>query len=88
MYSIEFYPGWDKHFNKFDRNTRQTLTKKIEKQISETKARHMKQGLDFFVLEAGQYRIALKINERQNIKTIYFVGNHKQYEKWYLSFIQ
>jgi len=88
MYSIEFQNGWNKNFKKFDKNIQEILIKKIEKQINETNPRHLRQGLDFFILEAGQYRIAIKTNEQQKIKTVYFIGNHKQYEKWYLSFIQ
>ncbi len=37
------------------------------------------------VEEAGQYRIAFYQNEEQRKKEIHFVGNHKQYEKWYKS---
>jgi hypothetical protein len=39
--------------------------------------------VEFYVLEVGQYRCAIKTNETLQTKTICFVGNHKQYEKWY-----
>jgi hypothetical protein len=42
------------------------------------KTRHLKQGVDFFVTECGQYRIALKINEQLkngNLKIFTDIGN-------------
>jgi hypothetical protein len=35
------------------------------------------------VEELGQYRIAFYQDEEKHEKEIHFVGNHKQYEKWY-----
>jgi hypothetical protein len=66
-----------------DNATQEQIWKKIQKQKNETPARHMRFGLEFYVLQIGQNRIALKTNEKEKIKTIWFVGNHKQYEKWY-----
>lgn len=82
-YRVEFIPGWDVHFNEFDVSIREQILKKIVKQQFETGARHLKHGLDFYILEAGQYRIAMRIKESEKIKEIHFAGNHKQYEKWY-----
>ncbi len=86
MYKIDFIDEWDRHFKKFDKNIQQIIIKKIEKQTEGTKTRHLKLGIDFYVVELGQYRIAIKIEEEKRIKEIWFVGNHKQYEKWYKSF--
>jgi hypothetical protein len=47
----------------------------------EPSRRHMEYGLDFFVIEVGQYIIVYTCEGKQ--KTIYFVGNPKDYEKWY-----
>lgn len=82
-YSIIYVPGWDIYFSKMDNSIQQMILKKIEKQKDETPARHMKFGVEFYVIEAGQYRIAIKILEKEKIKEIHFVGSHKQYEKWY-----
>ncbi|HLC36402.1 MAG TPA: hypothetical protein VJK05_02235 [archaeon] len=35
------------------------------------------------VEETGQYRIAFIEYKEEGIKDIHFVGNRKQYEKWY-----
>jgi hypothetical protein len=48
----------------------------------ESPARHLKHGLDYFVVETGQYRICFKAGERREVKVIYFAGTHKDYEKW------
>lgn len=82
MYKIKLMPGWDDHYKKFDKNTQEIILNKIEKQQQETKTRHLKYGLVFFVAECGQNRIALKINEQEQTKEIWFVGNHKQYDRW------
>jgi mRNA-degrading endonuclease RelE of RelBE toxin-antitoxin system len=88
MYTLIYREGWNKHYAKMDKTTQSQIWKKIQKQINETKTRHMRQGLDFFVVEAGQNRIVLKINEQLKTKTIYFIGNHKQYEDWYYSLMR
>ncbi|MDO8537571.1 MAG: hypothetical protein Q7S21_01680 [archaeon] len=82
-YSIVLVPGWDINFSKMDNSIQQIIWKKIQKQKEETQTRHLRFGVEFYVIESGQYRIAIKIIEEEKIKKIHFVGNHKQYEKWY-----
>ena len=43
----------------------------------------MQFGLPYFVIEVGQYRIVYKYYEEKELKIIYFIGTHKEYEKWY-----
>jgi len=85
MYTLKLNPNWGENFKKFDHATQQKIMKKIEKQQEETKTRHLKHGLEFYVIEIGQWRAALKINEKEKTKTVCFIGNHKQYERWYKS---
>ncbi|AJF60447.1 MAG: hypothetical protein QT03_C0001G0961 [archaeon GW2011_AR10] len=82
VYSLIFEPGWDKHFLKMDKSVQTMIWGKIQQQKEETKTRHLKHGIEFYVAEAGQYRIVIKIDEKEKIKTIHLAGNHKQYEKW------
>ena len=82
-YGISFRPGWDVYFSKMDNSVKKIIWKKIQQQKNETKLRHMKHGLEFYAVEAGQYRIALKIDESSKTKHIHFVGSHKQYEDWF-----
>jgi len=83
MYKLDFKPGWDLYFSKMDKSTQEMIWKKIQKQRNKTQSRHMRFGLEFYVLEIGQYRVALKISEKKKLKTVWFAGNHKHYEKWY-----
>ena len=80
LFEIDFAEGWDKHYSKLDGFEREKIWKKIQQLKRLQKARHLKHGLPFFVLEAGQYRICFE--EKQGARTIMFAGNHKQYEKW------
>jgi len=81
-YSLEFEEGWDGYFKKLDKGMRERVWKKIQQLKGSVPSRHLKKGLDFHVSEIGQYRLCFKINEKAKVKTIYFVGDHKEYEKW------
>ena len=84
-YSIAYEPGWDEFFEKFDSSVQERVWKKIQQLKQGLKHRHLKHGLPYFVEEAGGYRIVFKVFEMQKIKEVCFVGDHKQYEKWYSS---
>jgi len=81
-YRLKFKPDWDRNFKDFDKAIQQKILAKLE---------HMKQPLQarglhssrFRVEEVGGYRIAFIQDDGIRVKRIHFVGNHKQYEKWY-----
>ena len=81
-YTLEFDSDWTKYYGKLDRSIRNIVRKKLLKLKSGVEGRHLKHGLDYFVLEFGQYRICYKKDEARKAKRIYFVGDHKEYEKW------
>ncbi len=81
-WTLEFIPGWDEHFKKFDQPIKEQILKKFEHMKQPLQARGLHSSI-FLVEEAGQYRIAFKIDFDNRVKKIQFVGNHKQYEKWY-----
>jgi mRNA-degrading endonuclease RelE of RelBE toxin-antitoxin system len=81
-YSLEFDEGWDHYFKKLDKSMKGRVWKKILQLKGPLPARHLKKGLDFYVSEIGQYRLCYKMDENRMAKTIYFVGDHKEYEKW------
>jgi mRNA-degrading endonuclease RelE of RelBE toxin-antitoxin system len=70
----------EKQLSKMDGSVRVPILKKLNQMEKEIPARHLKKGLPYFVSEIGQHRIAFKMKE--NEKQIYFIGNHKEYEKW------
>lgn len=82
QWKLEFAEGWDVNFKKFNDETKRRILKKFE---------HMKQPLQgrglhssrHQVEEVGQNRIAFIQEEETGTKYIRFVGNHKQYKKWY-----
>ncbi len=81
-YSLEFDEGWDCYFKRLDKSMKVRVWKKIQQLKGSVPSRHLKKGLDFHVSEIGQYRLCYKIDDNKMAKTIYFVGNHKDYEKW------
>ena len=81
-YAIQFHPEWDKYFHKLDNAMKQRVMKKILQLQEDLPARHLKRGLPIYVSEIGQYRMAYSIDEAKGIKVLYFVGDHKEYEKW------
>lgn len=81
-WELVFKKGWNRHFDKFDNSTQQRILKKFEQMKQPLQARGL-QASRAVVEEAGQYRIAFFQNEETSQKEIHFVGNHKQYEKWY-----
>jgi len=83
-WKLVFKKGWDKYFKKFDNETKQRILKKFKQMKHPLQARGLKASR-VVVEETGQYRIAFYQNEDKHEKEIHFVGNHKQYEKWYKS---
>ncbi len=81
LFELHFADGWDFFYSKMDSTEKERLWKKIQQLKTLEKPRHLKRGLPYFVVETGQYRITFK--EEGNKRTVYFAGNHKQYEKWY-----
>ena len=75
-------PGWDTHFKKFDRPTKERIMKKLDQMEKPTKPRGLHSSR-CLVEEVGQYRIAYETDGKNRKKNVHFVGNHKQYEKWY-----
>ena len=83
-YSIAFTDEASEMLSRLDKSIQIRLFKKIvQLEREDFSSRHLKQGLPFFVEEAGGYRIVFEMNEREKKKVVLFVGDHKQYEKWY-----
>ena len=83
-WKLDFKPGWDLHFKKFDNSTRKHILNKLNQMKQPLGARGLHSS-EFQVEEVGQYRIAFIEDETTKTKFVHFVGDHKQYEKWYKS---
>jgi mRNA-degrading endonuclease RelE of RelBE toxin-antitoxin system len=86
MYKAEFDEEWPGHFQRLDNEMKERTAKKIRKILACPQKRHLKNGANFFVSQIGQYRIVYRIFEVDNKVRFYFVGDHKEYEKWYKQF--
>jgi mRNA-degrading endonuclease RelE of RelBE toxin-antitoxin system len=82
MYSIKFDRKWKEYFQELPDDIKERVAKKIKRIMEGLPGRHLRFGVDFFVEEVGQYRICYKSDEVKKIRTFYFVGTHKDYEKW------
>jgi mRNA-degrading endonuclease RelE of RelBE toxin-antitoxin system len=81
-WKLSFKPGWDIYFKKFDNSIQKKILKKFNQMKESLQARGL-HNTKILVEEIGQYRIAFIKNEENKTKLIHFIGNHKQYEKWY-----
>jgi mRNA-degrading endonuclease RelE of RelBE toxin-antitoxin system len=86
MYSAVFDEAWRKYFEKLDYAVQDRVSKKIKQVLDFPHKRHLKKGAKFFVAEAGQNRILYMVFEESKEVRFFFVGNHKEYEKWYKQF--
>lgn len=82
MYSSEFDPIWKDRFASLSEDMKERVVKKIRPILNGLPGRHLHFGVDFFVEEVGQYRICYRSFEDRKIRRFYFVGDHKEYEKW------
>jgi len=81
-WKLKFKLNWDSNFKKFDRNTQKKILKKFE-QLKQPLASRGLHSSKYVVEEVGQFRIVFIQDYELKIHFIHFVGNHKQYEKWY-----
>ncbi|VVB65711.1 Uncharacterised protein [Candidatus Gugararchaeum adminiculabundum] len=86
IYTLIFRENWDRYFSKMDRMTQERIWKKIMQLKNEGSYRGLRYGVNLCVVEVGQHRICFSVDEKQKTKKIYFIGDHKEYEKWYMSF--
>lgn len=86
MYYDAYDEDWPKYFENLDPTIKERVAKKIKKILEFPMKRHLGHGTRFFVDEVGQYRILYRVFDEKEEVRFYFVGNHKEYEKWYKQF--
>ena len=82
VYKAKFDQEWSSYFKVLDEGIKERIAKKIDKILVYPNKRHLKKS-SFFVDESGQYRIVYMVFEDDKAVIFYFVGTHKEYEKWY-----
>jgi len=83
MYKASFHKDWPGYFDKLENQIKEHTVKKIQKILEHPQKRHLGGGAKYFVDEIGQYRILYMVFEERQEVRFFFVGNHKEYEKWY-----
>jgi len=69
-----------------DKSLREHYFKKLQKlKREDIKFRHLKHGLPYFVDETGGNRIVFEEDKPNNTRSVLFIGNHDEYQKWYMS---
>jgi len=84
MYTLEFDEDWRTYYKKVPPDIQKRFKKRLNKyEIFPTISfRHAKYGVEFFMDEIGQYRVCFVSNENSKIRRFYFIGKHKEYEKF------
>ena len=80
-YILEFEDKWLEYYTRLPSDIQERIKKKLL-QLKYLPSRHLGQGVDYFVKEVGQYRIVFKSDDIRMIRRFYFVGKHKEYEKF------
>ncbi len=80
-----FDEKWDEYFKDLPPDIKIRALKKLEKIKEGLPGRHLEHGVPIFVEEIGQYRICYTQDDIKKIRKVFFVGKHKDYEKWYKS---
>lgn len=71
-------------FLKLDKTIKEQMAKKLKQmERDDFDSRHFKHGVPVFVEEAGQHRIVFRKVEETKQKRVIFIGDHKEYEKWF-----
>ncbi len=82
-YEAEYDQEWSKYFQLLDESIKERIAKKVGKILTYPTKKHLKKS-SFFVDEVGQYRIVYMVFEENQHVRFFFVGDHKEYEKWYM----
>jgi len=82
-YLGEYAPKWKERFDKLDNSIQIRAVKKIRQILTGLPSEHARFGLPYFKENIDEnYRICYKSFEDMKIRRFYFVGDHKEYERW------
>jgi mRNA-degrading endonuclease RelE of RelBE toxin-antitoxin system len=86
MYKATFHEDWPEFFGRLESQVKERTAKKIQKILEHPQKRHLKRGANYFVDQINQYRILYMVFEENTEVRFFFIGDHKEYEKWYKRF--
>ncbi len=73
-------------FRKLDRSVKKKISKAIDYLKTHDSGKRLKKFNNLFVKKIGQYRIVYVKDGEETKKVVYFIGDHKEYERWYSTF--
>ncbi len=83
-YGVFLTDGALAQLKKLDKPARERVKKKLWALSTLRPARTLKKHGDVWVLEIGDYRAMCLIDNSAKTRTVFFIGDHKEYEKKYL----
>jgi mRNA-degrading endonuclease RelE of RelBE toxin-antitoxin system len=82
MYELKWDERWEEYFASIPLSIQRRFAKRIKKYQEYPKFKHHHHGLPYFVDKIGQYRVCFTQDVERKIRTFYYIGKHKDYEKW------
>ena len=83
MFEIHLSEEAYKQFKCLDKSVKKKIAKAIDSLKNRDTGKRLKGFSNFFVKKVGQYRIVYVKDSKEKRKIVYFIGDHKEYEKWY-----
>lgn len=83
-YSVFLTYEAKEQLNCFDKSIRERIKKRLSSLSVCKDKRTLKKHPDIWVLEIGQYRALYLVDVQKKTKTVFFIADHKEYEKKYL----
>jgi len=82
-YDVLYSEKAAKALKKMDKAVSNMIKKKADALATRAPTRSLKEHPGVLILEIGQYRALYAIDKAKKTKTVFFVGDHKEYEKLY-----
>ncbi|MFA6328457.1 MAG: hypothetical protein WCY41_03355 [Candidatus Micrarchaeia archaeon] len=84
MWKLEFAKEWNYWYEKLDNSVIEIVGKRLARiEENDREYGHLGKGLPFFKDEFhDQFRICFHEDRKSKTRTLHFVGDHKQYERW------
>ena len=70
--------------NGLDKPVRERVKKRLERLRTSLPARTLKKHPEIWILDIGDYRALYLIDKTARTRTVFFIGDHKEYERKYL----
>jgi mRNA-degrading endonuclease RelE of RelBE toxin-antitoxin system len=83
IYSVQLSEEALSQFNDLDNSIKLRIKKYLQKLKTAKDTRTLRGNPDIWVVQVGSYRILYLINNQTQLKTIFFIADHRKYEQLY-----